>query len=322
MLIANPKLFRGVFLGSLLFLIPALLGVDLPQGWLLGIFVAMMLVTGIPHGATDHVIHAYLQGGGQQQVNWGRFLSSYLLLMLVYGLGWYFFPGPSLLLFLGISVYHFGQSQELYIRWPNGSWKKRILATAWGILVLGSLLLMHIGEVGEVLSPIVQVPEMLLQADGKDLLIWLAAPASTVAGLWGLSLHKRAMNIPELIREILCLGLLMAVFYFGGLWLGFALYFGVWHSLSSMLAEIEEFRRSRTFSWRHFFLEALPFTLISIAGVGLLMLLPLIWGDNVPMVLLFFIAISVLTLPHTMYMDQFYRQFPPHRLMEEQSVET
>ena len=307
MLIARNHIFLPVIGVSLVILLLGLTGLsDIP--WLeLGLFGLVMVSTGIPHGATDHLIYAKVQAHRSRPFSWKRFLGFYLLTMISYSMSWIFLPGISLSIFLLISAYHFGQSQVLYVRWEAGSWKKRILGLAWGSLILSSLLLMHLEEVIVLLSSIIQVPELLSSLGPVQLAIFPTVCGVVILLIWSQALWEKAMTLSEFAKEIASLAILLCTFYVAGLWLGFALYFGVWHALSSMLAEIEVFRKERAYSLKAFVKDALPFSLISFAGIGILGIAVSILGEEIPMILVLFIAISVLTLPHTIYMDRFYQ---------------
>lgn len=312
MLIAHGRSFTIVMLISLAFVLLGWAGIEAFPGIELGLFALVMLVTGIPHGATDHLIYSELQKSNGHQMNWRAFLGFYLLTMAAYSLVWLLLPGISLLIFLIISAYHFGQSQVLYIRWNNVSLKKRLLNLSWGTFILSALLITHLSEVLALLSSIIAIPSILGQLNSLSLWGIVAIPAAATLLLWGLAIKEKVMTATELLREFLAIAMLLLVFNIAGLWMGFALYFGVWHAGSSMAAEIRQFQRNRAYSWQAFFRDALPFSLISLLGIGILGLLGWWAGDLVPLVLLFFIAISVLTLPHTIYMDRFYRSHPPH----------
>src|SRR6056297_3409000 len=72
--------------------------------------VGMILFIGIPHGATDYLIFQSLS-----QPMWGsremtHFYFNYVLLMGSYALLWWLTPTAALVVFIAISIYHFGQS--------------------------------------------------------------------------------------------------------------------------------------------------------------------------------------------------------------------
>ncbi|MFZ9189080.1 MAG: Brp/Blh family beta-carotene 15,15'-dioxygenase, partial [Algoriphagus sp.] len=70
------------------------------------VFGLILLLVGIPHGGIDHLIH----DPDIRPQGLVSFILRYLLLMLGYGLLWWFVPLAALIAFLGMSAYHFGQS--------------------------------------------------------------------------------------------------------------------------------------------------------------------------------------------------------------------
>lgn len=308
MLTVRPKIFQAMLVLTSLFALVGALWPQLPAGLEVSIFLALMILTGIPHGATDHLVYQYEQRAEGRQVSWGKFLLGYLGTMLAYGCAWVFFPGLSLTAFLLMSAYHFGQSQVLYLGWNNDAWPKRLLGLAWGVQVLSTLLLWHWPETLRVIETLVLVPDPLRSPDPFWMNVWIGSWLLLVLTGFGFALRSGAMRPWQFGRELLTLVVLGAAFWWAGLWLGFAIYFAGWHSLSSMLAEIDTFRRDGQYSWRAFVRDALPLTLISLFGIGLLLLAGWLWGEAVSPALLFFIAISVLTLPHMYHMEQLYRR--------------
>ncbi len=310
MLIANASLYWKVWIISLLFVALGYAGVQDSPSLVLGIFAVVMIGTGIPHGATDHLVYRTLRQRVGAPLHWGKFLGGYLLTIAAYGAAWWCFPGLSLLVFLGISAYHFGQSQVLYLRWRPQSILKQLLGLSWGSAVLAGLLLMHLEESAAILSGLVSLPSWLLAMTSLQKWATVGGCLFFVTVFWVLALWQGAMSLHEWFRELLTLIVLGWAFYVSGLWLGFALYFGFWHSLSSIHAEVLHFQKTQSYSWKSFARDALPFSLISFVGIVLLGIAGYLFGESVSFIMLFFIAISTLTLPHMVYMDHFYRYFP------------
>ena len=73
-------------------------------------FVKLILLTGIPHGSLDHLIQEANDKRQNRVYDFAKFIVKYLLLMAVYGLAWYWFSGISLMVFLIISAWHFGET--------------------------------------------------------------------------------------------------------------------------------------------------------------------------------------------------------------------
>jgi len=134
---------------TLLLLALLLLVEEIPFAWQLGVFILLMVLTGIPHGATDHVVHQYVSGEGNENDNtarkekgyrqYGRFLLVYLGIIAAYSLLWFWLPKLCLAIFLLMSFYHFGQSQLYYLKLAEKSLLKIMLYLSWGALIIGSI---------------------------------------------------------------------------------------------------------------------------------------------------------------------------------------
>ncbi len=271
-----------------------------------GVFVGLIVLTGIPHGATDHVIYRFLLPQ-QTEMRWGRFLGVYLGAMLGYGICWAVFPDFSLLFFLLISAYHFGQSQLLYVRLTEGSFGKTALYLLWGGWLLGSLLLLQGETVAEVLSAMFPGWIWVFMLP-QEIKLWMIA-GLTVALMVGLVVvwRQNSLDFGHFLQEIAVLWLLLVLFSLSSLWISFGVYFGLWHACSSIGMQVRGFQQEIPYSWPKFFREALPFSLVSFVGIALLLGLgQTLLLDQVSLPLLFFVAISTLTLPHIVYMQRFY----------------
>ena len=271
-------------------------------------FIACMVLTGIPHGATDHIVYAHVQKIHGHKVSYPRFLGLYLLGILFYGLLWYYAPLMSLLGFLLISLYHFGQSQLLYLKATEKNLLKVLLYLIWGATVLSGIILFHWEASHEILITLIPTDYL----PGVPLKPWMRTLPWILGGgcLWGFIGAYRAewMTKKQVIFEGLNLLALMGLFYVSTLLVSFAVYFGLWHALASIHTELKEMRLSRgTHSLIAFFKMAWPLTLISVVGlVGLLLSMQLVNAYISPY-LIFFIAISTLTLPHMFFMDKLYQ---------------
>ena len=74
-------------------------------------FIFMFLL-GIPHGAGDHLLIQKQKKDQGLSFSLLRFMGSYLAVMLLYGLMWYYFPKISFVIFILISIFHFGEFEN------------------------------------------------------------------------------------------------------------------------------------------------------------------------------------------------------------------
>ncbi len=285
----------------------ALLGLMLPQ-FLQEIevilFVLIIFVIGIPHGATDHLLDRYSKG---KKFSYRAFLFIYIALGTLYAVFWYFFPLLSLLLFIVISTYHFGQSQLLYLRMPQRPWLKVASYMLWGSYTLCCIVLLNWSESWQILDEIFPGLFSPLLSYIKLTPYFLGGLLVANISLFILLFIRQNMSRGELMGELFNLVLIIGLAYYTPLLVGFAIYFGLWHSLISVRIEIKKVRTQRPyFSVLSFAKTALPLSASTLVIFSFVFLVNQQWGLLQSPYLLFFILISILTLPHVLFVQEFY----------------
>ncbi|NJL13192.1 MAG: beta-carotene 15,15'-dioxygenase, Brp/Blh family [Microscillaceae bacterium] len=280
---------------------------ELPPWLMWSTFIGMMLVWGLPHGAVDHLV--FQLSTASKSPYSPKFFRFYLGYMGLYALAWYIWPVPSFLFFLGMSAYHFGQSQLYFVALPDAHLLKKGLFLLWGASVLGAILMLHPDEVKAILAhtPFEKGVAWGLER-GEMVLLLLVLSWS----LWGLCIVLlKKLQISTWLRENILLGILLVFFAQTPLLLAFGGYFALWHSQQTILQTLKVFRRHRHtgYTFKHFYYEALPFSLLSYFGIGLLLGL-YVWCSPAPgsALFLFFVLISILTAPHSWVIAQLYQE--------------
>ena len=241
------------------------------------LLVAGMAIVGIPHGALDHRT--------LKQPVWSPvFLSRYLGIMALIGMGWWLSPTLSLLLFLVVSAWHFGETEarELGLDGRYFDWW-------WGTSVLGILLLPSYANVRAILDSV----GVLLPAS--------VSPVMSLGGTVGFVLVNIHLAVRWRHKRLaLALCFLLACSQLPVL-LGFATYFVCRHSLIAwrhLRAGLE------VTSTRELVVESLPFGVGGLLVIGSwLALWPLEQSAG-----WFFVMLSCLTVPHVLCMARWYRQ--------------
>ncbi len=267
------------------------------------IFVVLILLIGIPHGATDFLLYKRLQGEALKKKHIFRFFLYYLAAAFGYLLCWLTLPAFALILFLIISAYHFGQSNWQYLQLSR--FKSFVLYSVWGTCVLGGALLWHWDEssviIGQLLGGALTWTNSEM-ASVQWLLLLLC-----ISLIIGLRLI-RSLNTQQMFREITNLVVLSFVLFHTPLLVGFALYFALWHSLGSLLNQVAFFRRQTpSFTLLHYYIQAAPYTLLSLVGLFLLVLGKPFFGSDVSLISLFFVLIACITLPHIFLVEESYK---------------
>ncbi|WP_342644814.1 Brp/Blh family beta-carotene 15,15'-dioxygenase [Mucilaginibacter sp. CSA2-8R] len=267
----------------------------------LAVLVASLLLTGIPHGALDHLVQKEQARRVKRSFYILGFLARYLIIMLVYAVAWYILPQLSLTLFLLTSAWHFAETDITNLS-QTKVWSV-ILRLIYGIALLGWILFSHLAAVNPILL-------QLVNGQGLFYSCWLAVTAQAqwllpVLGLiiTGILVADKRQS-PD-CRQYWLLGQLLFILlcsYTLPLLLAFALYFAGWHSLNTLLNIKGFITHQSAVSNKPLFklwLKALPFTLLAISG---LVLAGYFFKHYMPVIHplpLLFVFLSLITMPHT-----------------------
>ena len=267
-------------------------------------FVTLILLTGIPHGALDHLIQKATDNHQNRVYNLKGFMFKYLLIMGLYGLCWYFFSGISFIIFLVISAWHFGETDLENVPQNAQIWSfTRLL---YGFYVLAFILLTHVQEV----SPIV---ERMINPQSKTMEIWQFVQRNVKQILYLLGLTLSTIFIVaqseyfikfDKIR-LLRLAFILLLSVYLPLLPAFALYFGGWHALcafDTIHGYLQKDHPSLTF--KSVYLKALPFTIIAIIFLSIFLWYCQHYTQSYNPFPILFIFISLITLPHLVIAHQ------------------
>ncbi len=255
--------------------------------WL--IFALVILSIGIPHGAIDHILP---QGNKANDTTLFVFLIKYLGIMAIYLISWYFLPKTSLVIFLLISAYHFGQTHYLEF---NTLKLKPLTYFVLGTNFLCIILLSDFQATYDILITIVDISAF--KSIGSGLMI------SSLIGAIILTLIQKSDKKYLLTIEIVLLSILL---YFSPLILSFGLYFGFWHALPSMKEEYSAISKEMDSKKVLSFIKLLlPFSIISIVGIIIILALSNTYLNEEQMILLFFVLVSLISAPHIFVMNNF-----------------
>jgi Brp/Blh family beta-carotene 15,15'-monooxygenase len=303
----NPRIQLLVQLFTLIIIMVSLSKSEWLVSSSLVIALVLILFIGIPHGANDHLLFFNLINKRIDEKNNKStlFFAIYIGLILLYAGCWYIFPTFSLGLFILISIYHFGQS-NLYISPIESKFVKLISIFLSGSFVLLTPILAHI----ETALPVIQTlaKDSYFLTISKELGNKLAIAVGILMIIhWVILMLSKHINFKNGLQEILNVLLLFGLFYYSPLWIGFAIYFTLWHSIPSIEDQINFFKTTRVnYNLGKYVREIFPFSLIALSG---LLLAFQFSGDYISVnqgLALLFSFIAVITLPHMIMMDLLY----------------
>jgi Brp/Blh family beta-carotene 15,15'-monooxygenase len=307
----SPRVYASVLGATLVPILLTALGV---VSWGPAAFVVLMVavaITGIPHGAVDHIVAAKLYGLSGAWRDQARFYGGYLALMALYGALWLVVPAWCLAAFLLMTMYHFGQADLAY--WGLPPVAARLAYFSRGLLLIGLPIAAHVPIVDPIFDAIAGVrfaEWSLLTTHTPWVLAGIVAQHALVLG--GLAATHGARLPSTAWREGLTTAVLAALFIVVHPLVAFAVYFGLWHSLGHILELLDFFRgRGAPTSLPGFYRKAALYTLISFVGLGALYAVTQSFGLQDQMIALLFILISVMTLPHMIIVERLYQEHDP-----------
>jgi Brp/Blh family beta-carotene 15,15'-monooxygenase len=281
---------------SLLTIALALFALCLPaqmEALQLPFFLAVVGTLGMAHGSMDHMVHLPNNSGILATL---RFYGWYILAAAAVGALWWISPTAGILLFLGNSAYHFGQSE---VRWRSKrKWSLPAARMTWGLALLALPAWRHAASMESALM-------------GWDMPVEASVFAFWAKTIWWASLFVLGLGTLDVSRKksmrLLAkpwMSLLAYSFLFWTLptlW-AFSIYFGLWHSwpaLSELAAKL------RLKSVRDWIVALAPNYLPALVAT-----IAWIWLANRYMpsytVAGLLVLLSALTLPHTWVFERFY----------------
>lgn len=303
----TPRVYVAVVTATLATIALGVWGPALEGSVAVAILFVAVTVTGIPHGAIDHLVAARLYDLRFTWRDQAKFYGGYLALMAAYGALWPLAPAGCLAAFLVMTMYHFGQADLAY--WELAPGPARLLYLSRGLFLIGLPIAAFPGLVDPIFEAI----------GGVQLLDWALVTTYQTATLIGLiGQHVGGLVVAawvatvaswQIAREALTVGLLAALFVTVPPLVAFSVYFALWHSLGHILELIRFFRREgQDMSLVGFYRNAALFTVLSFVMLGALYVGLQAIGDRQEMIALLFILIAVMTLPHMVIVERMYRQ--------------
>ncbi len=261
--------------------------IDLGAWNLIGL--AGIVLIGLPHGALDGAVAMHL-GIVQRFSDLARFMVVYIALAALVVVTWTVAPSISLIVFLTISMLHFGAGDV-----KNGKGSLGFTeALAHGGLAIVGISQFHRSEVNEIFA-------YLTNQDTAA--VWLAVDILTVGVIVAIiTCVFQASKNPKWATTILELLLLGIVYALAPPLLGFAIYFCCVHSarhFRKIYATIKENVASGNIKN-----QAILFTVISWIAAGIAFWMFADFADPGPTILrITFIGLAALTVPHMILID-------------------
>ena len=302
--IAIPRSLRKIAIaGTALTIIFTTISPSTLQGDALSYFVLLLILAGIFHGASDYFMFKALEA--ERWKNFGLFNGLYLAIIVAYVFVWIWLSKVALIIFLVTSIYHFGQSNWHQYALPRG-WLSITIYLSWGAFVLLTPLLIHMEEANSNLQEITNF-EFALSLQFKNLFLAILLSLNTLGAFL---LHlKGYLTYRSFSEELYTLFLLYILFCTTPLLLGFAVYFTFWHSTYAMVEQIKILSdKCHSFTVKEYFRNLLIMTGMALVGLAILYFTFTRILNNYFGWGMFFLFISLITIPHSYFMDKILKE--------------
>lgn len=249
----------------------------------------LILTFGILHGANDLLLIKKIDYN-KEQISFQKTLLYYIIVVGLGSLLFWIIPWFALLLFIIVSGYHFGEQQ-----WENleKSPLFKLFEFTYGLFILMLLFNFNIKEVQEVIQNItsIVVPKNYFT---NGLII--NSVALVALGIYYSNKLVEFKN--RWMLETFYLLVFTVIFRVSSLIWGFAIYFIIWHSIPSIINQINYLNGEVSWNnFRKYIRSAFLYWVISLIGIATLYLL---FKDIEIFNALFFSFLAAITFPHVL----------------------
>lgn len=277
---------------------------NLPLPWQWGFFVLTIVGLGIPHGALDFIVARHNAEKLKGAYSLNRFLFFYVGQSILFLLLW-IWPPVALTLFLIFSALHFGETDLQEFR------LQRLIKTIAVFLYGAStFILLLLGHHQELVGYIPEIGSFIQQTDFIRWAIKHFDPLYQGTLFSSLLLllifSKKDENLFFRVMILVLVQYLVANLPF---LVGFAFYFGLWHSLLS----IQAIRQEAQFTTLTYMRKYITPQTVIFAGLAFVILIGLYfmidrYFNYSNGLFIFFIGLSILAIPHMQVMHGFFHR--------------
>ena len=262
--------------------------------------LSLIILFGIPHGAIDNVLSL-----SESNLSKKSFYFLYFMSMMFYAALWFIIPIFSFVFFLLLSSYHFGESQLSNYNIKNIL--SKIIYFVWGIALMSTLFFYNSNELIILFNNFNDTSSfnLIFESYLLDILFYFSN-VSFILILIYLKIHN-SINIQIFNSELFQIILLHITFFVFPVIISFTLYFVFLHSIKVLVQEYNYLEQKfYGFNLIKFIRLLIPFTVIALIFFSLFIFISNYYKLNISLLLFSIIGISVITLPHSISMSNFY----------------
>lgn len=265
------------------------------------ICAVFIFTIGIAHGSIDNILYL-----SKTQSKPFKFYIAYLVLISLFGISWFIFPVQTLIAFLLISAYHFGQSQ-LVDCLSRETIVEKLAFLTWGIGIISALIHLNQNEITGFLASqndLKVFAHVLSNTDIKSI-HWFATSFTLLFLLY--QVFTNSLNWSRFWFETFILLVINFSFFVLPALVGFTLYFIFLHSFKVLEDEFNFLKKVSKIELIGFIKKLLPNTIISILATVILLTAVNFEVIDFSYGFVVLVLISSITAPHAFVMEKFYK---------------
>ncbi|NND12296.1 MAG: beta-carotene 15,15'-dioxygenase, Brp/Blh family [Flavobacteriaceae bacterium] len=253
----------------------------------------LILSVGILHGANDLKLLKSISK--KKSPNGSRHLfRNYIVLVLLVGASFFILPTFALLAFVLLSSYHFGE-QHWHDKIKEHNFIASLFYTIYGMLIFSLLFYLNPAETSAVISGITGIA---ITETHFEILFYITSGMLILIGSYT---YFKGIMSTKLIEELFLLLVFFIIFRVASLVWAFAIYFILWHSLPSLLDQIQLlYGKPSMKSMKNYLASSFVYWILAIVGLALS---AYFFGNDKDLFLpVFFSFLAAITLPHVLVM--------------------
>ena len=275
-------------------------------------FIISILVSGIPHGSLDHLVHHKNEELSGKRFSKILFLAFYHKFLFIYGLIWILSPEFAIIAFIFLSAYHFGELDWIWLKAKDNTLLK-VLSTIYGVALLSNMFLFHKSEMEPIIKSMngyFTLEPSILEILYEARIAFMSISMGLVIILLGIYIYQNKMSLKILILALLQLAFLMIIITKLPILLGFGFYFSCWHSILTILS-LKSYIWGKRSDWKSCIRNGASNSIIALILVGLVIFVSEGFNELNSLISFMFIGIAVLTAPHMVVISTMFKHTKP-----------
>lgn len=257
----------------------------------------LIMSFGILHGANDLKLIQRSDSFKVAGRGFFRILSYYVFFVLGVALLFYYIPVVALSFFVIFSGYHFGE-QHWIAKIVSKSVLSKVFFLFYGLTILFLLFYLHSDMVSRIIENIstVFLPRIFFFSG-------VITSGIIMVVLFILVSLKEEVETVSLIKELFYFGVFYIVFGTASLLWSFAIYFVIWHSLPSLVDQIQYlYGNFSVNTMKKYVKSSFPYWIVSV--IGLTVLLYALRDSYETSLSFFFSFLAAITFPHVLVINR------------------